>query len=129
VEVAKLFVSVLRSLGEQPVTPTELLARKSALSGDFARSLETTGGVAGQMASLALHDLPLSDLALYLERVRKTTAEEVQSVTKRRLDARYASLVIVGDAKVYEKEMKTLFGKIEVIPIKSLSLDSPNLKK
>jgi zinc protease len=129
VEVAKLFVSVLRSLGEQPVTPTELLARKSALSGDFARSLETTSGVAGQMALLALYDLPLSDLSLYLERVRKTTAEEVLSVTKRRLDARYASLIVVGDTKVYEKEMKALFGKIEVIPLKSLVLDSPTLKK
>jgi len=59
----------------------------------------------------------------------KVTAADVQKFATRRLDAKGASIIVVGNAKEFLPELQKQFKDIEVIPIAELDLNSPTLRK
>ncbi|MBI2820845.1 MAG: insulinase family protein [Acidobacteria bacterium] len=128
-EVASLLASQLESLASQPIPEAELAPRKAALIGSFGRSLETTGGLAGQFASLALYGLPLNEITRTIDKVQAVTASEVQQFVRSRLAAAEASIVIVGQAQRFLPELRKRFGKVEVIAEAELDLNSADLRK
>ena len=130
-EAARVLVDELAGLSTNAPTVDELAARKSALSGDFARALETGEGLTGLVAGLALYNQPLSRLQTYLSDVQAVTPEQVTAVAKARFAANVANVVIVGDAKAFLPDLKRRFPgeTVEVIPVAALNLDSPTLRK
>lgn len=130
-EAARVLVDELARLATEAPTAEEFAARKSALSGDFARSLETGGGLADLVGDLALYNRPLSELQTYLAQVQSVTPEQVQAFAKQRLGAEGANVVIVGNASQFLPDLKTRFpGEIvTVIPFANLDLNSAGLVK
>ena len=130
-EAARVLVDELAGLATNAPTAEEFVARKSALSGDFARALETGDGLAGLIADLALYDQPLSRLQNYLATVQAVTPEQITTVAKAKFGADVANVVIVGNAKAFLPDLKARFPgeTVEVIPVAALDLDSPTLTK
>jgi zinc protease len=90
--------------------------------------VETVGGLAGQLSELAQFGLPLEKLQSYGQDVAGVTAEQATAAAKAYFDPGAASLVVVGDAAQFGKQLKAKYPKVETIGIDKLNLDSATLK-
>jgi zinc protease len=128
-EVASLLVGELTRLSSEPVGDTELTPRKAVLIGGFGRTLETTEGIVGQIASLALYGLNLGEINSYVSNVQAVTAPQVQKFAGSRLGVTDSNIVIVGDAKDFLEPLRKQFPNVEVIRREELDLNSGSLHK
>lgn len=128
-EVAGLLINELSRLSNEPVADTELTPRKAVLIGGFGRNLETTDGLAAQVASLALYGLSLDEINNYIRNVQSVSAADVQKFAGSRLAAKDAHIIIVGNAKDFLEPLRKQFTSVEVIPYAELDLNSASLRK
>jgi zinc protease len=128
-EVAVLLKGELGRLASEPVAATELVPRKAALSGNYARELETGAGLVSAVASLTAYELPLSSLNEYLPQVEKVTAAEIRTFATKHLGAGDANVIIVGDGRQFLAELKKRFANVEVIAVDKLDLNRAGLVK
>ena len=98
------------------------------LIGGFGRSVETTGGLAGQLSALAQFGLPLEKLQTYSSDIAAVTAEQAQAAARTYFDPANAFLIVVGDAKQFWNGVKAKRAGFERLGIDKLNLDSPTLK-
>ncbi len=125
---ASLLVAELRRLSNEPVGEIELIPRKAVLIGSFGRALETSEGLVGQIAGLALYGLRLDETNSYINNAQAITAADVQRFGGTSLHSR-DSIIIVGDAKEFMRELQKQFKDIELIPIADLDLNGAGLRK
>ncbi len=128
VEVAGLLLGEFERLSSTPPDAEELAARKATLSGNFGFSLETTHGLLGEVASLAVYGLPLDELAHYLDKVQAVTADQVRTFAQAHLGRDGMSVIVAGDAQQFADALGKAYPKIERYTIAGLDLDSPTLK-
>jgi zinc protease len=128
-EVASLTLAEISKLASGELLDTELTPRKASLLGGFARSMETTGGVVNQFASLAMYGVPLDEINRYVASVQAIKPADVKSFAASRLSADSTSVVIVGNASDFLPELRKQFPNVEVIPLSDLDLNSASLKK
>jgi zinc protease len=100
----------LRSL---PVPEPELDDARNYLSGVFSMSLATQDGLLGQLANVALNDLPDDYLETYRETVRALTPADLLSTARKYFDSANMQVVVVGDRAKIEDQAK-LFGALEI---------------
>ena len=127
-QVVELLGGELARLGASTIPADELGNRKAVLIGDFGRSVETVGGLAGQLSELAQFGLPLAKLQSYAQDIEAVTAEQATAAAKAHYDPAAASIVVVGDAAVFGASLKAKYPNLETIAIDKLSLDSATLK-
>jgi len=108
--LAEIFYELdrMRSL---PVEEEELADARNYLSGVFSLGLATQHGLAGQLATLYLHQLPEDYLESYRERIRRLTADDVLTAARKYFDSPNAQIVIVGD-RAELREQAALFGEV-----------------
>jgi len=128
-EVASLLLGELGRLGSEPVLDAELMPRKAVLIGGFGRSLETTEGLVGQIASLALYGLSLDEINSYIRNVQAVTPAQIRQFAGASLGTTDANIIIVGDAKEFLEPLRKQFQTVEVIPLAELDLNSATLRK
>ena len=128
-EVASLLVGELTRLSSEPVADTELTPRKAVLIGGFGRTLETTEGIVGQIASLALYGLNLGEINNYITNVQAVTAPQIQKFAGSRLGVADSNIVIVGDAKDFIEPLRKQFPNVEIIKRNELDLNAGSLHK
>jgi zinc protease len=128
-EVASLLIGELGRLSNEPVGVTELVPRKAVLTGGFGRALETTEGLVGQIASLSLHGLSLSEINNYISNVQSVTPTDIQKFASGRISVKNANIIIVGNAKDFLEPLRKQFSNVEVIPLTELDLNSASLRK
>lgn len=127
-EVVSLIAAEMKRMGEAPVPEAELDSRKAVLVGSFGRRIERTDGIAGALADYVADGVPLDTLATYIPAIQGVDPAEVQAAAKKVLDPSNASIVVVGDAKLFIDELRKAHPTLEVIPAASLNLDSATLK-
>ena len=96
-----------------PVRSDELSDAQAYLSGVFSLGIATLDGLAGQLATLYLYELPEDYLETYRERVRAFTLEDVLSAARSHFDSANAQIVLAGDADQIEAQAR-LFGDVQV---------------
>ncbi|MEO8313737.1 MAG: pitrilysin family protein [Pseudomonadota bacterium] len=127
-QVVELMTAELKRIGATEIPVAELANRKAVLIGAFGRDVETTGGLAAQLSSLAQFGLPLSKLQSYAADIEAVTPAQVTTAAKTHFDPATASLVVVGDAKVFGTKLKAQLPQVQTIGIDKLNLDSADLK-
>ncbi|MBY0283677.1 MAG: insulinase family protein [Sphingomonas sp.] len=127
-ETVSIILAEMKRLGTEPVSAAELDTRKAVLVGNFGRATETTGGIAGTVSGYVVQDLPLSELGEYTKRVAAVDPAAVQAAAAKLLDPGAASIVIVGDAKLFIDELRKTYPDLELITADKLDLNSPTLK-
>ncbi len=127
-EVVGLLRTELQRLAAEPVGEAELTPRKAVLLGQFGRNLGTTEGVADLVAGLVTYGLPLGELDRYAPRVRAVSARDIQASVAAELAVGTPSIVVVGETKAFQPQLKALYPNLEVIEAGALNLDSPTLK-
>lgn len=128
-EVASLLIAELDRLAKEEIAESEIVPRRSALTGGFARNLETTDGLASQLGSLALHGLGLDQINLYIRNVESVTEDAVRRFAVSRMSSAQANIIIVGDSKKFMEDLRKRFSEVEVIPVAELDLNQATLRK
>jgi predicted Zn-dependent peptidase len=128
-ERAALMKSELARLAMEPVADSELIPRKAALSGNFARGLEIAAGLVSAVATLTECDLPVSSISDYLPRVQKVTPAEIERFAGKNLRADDGSVVIFGDLRQFKSDLNSRFPNAQIISVDKLNLNSGSLVK
>lgn len=128
-EVAELVVAELNKLATGTVSEAELVPRKSVLTGNFGRNLETTSGLASALGDLYSFGLPASQLNSYVTSVNSVKDSEISSFAKANLNS--GDIVIVGDYAKFKDDLTKRFPdvKIDVVKASELDLTKENLRK
>jgi zinc protease len=127
--VAGLMLQEMRRLSSEAVPDVELNPRKAVVIGNFARNLETAGGLVAQIGSLALYGIGFDEINRYIANVQGVGGSDVQRFAGTRLDPKGINVVIVGNAKDFLPELRKQFPNVEVIPAAELDLNTARLRK
>ena len=123
-EVIQLIHAELDGLAAQPVGADELTARKATLIGGFSRALETTGGLAGEVAALAVAGLPPADLTQRIARLEAVGPSDVQAFATKHFARTQRRVVVAGVAAEFEPALKAQGGRVVVVKQSALDLES-----
>ncbi len=96
-----------------PVSEEELSDARNYLSGVFSLGLGTQDGLAGQLATVYLNELPEDYLETYRDNIRALTGDDVLAAARKYFDSANAQIVVVGDRPEVEPQA-ALFGEVEV---------------
>jgi zinc protease len=128
-EVASLTLAEISKLASGDLPDTELTTRKASLNGGFARGLETTGGLVGQISSLAIYGVNFDQLNQFVASVQAVKAEDVKSFAATHLNVDSTSVIVVGDARKFLADLQKAFPQVEVIKVSELDLNSATLRR
>jgi zinc protease len=128
-EALRLIVEEIVRLQRQRVQQRELSDAQEYLTGSFPLTVETPSAIALQVLNAVFYGLDLNELQTYRERVNAITVEDIQRVAQQYLHPDKLSIVLVGDASVFAKDLAGVgFEQFERIPIAELDLASPDLR-
>lgn len=101
-ELAKLY----DSMASQPATTEELTGAKRLVGGIYLLRNQIQGALTGTLANYWVDGLPPSFLGSYVAEANKVTTEQVQAMGRKYFAAKDQSIVIVGDAKAIDAQLK-----------------------
>ncbi len=127
-QVVELMLEQFKLLGSMHVSADELAARKATLIGGYGRSLETTAGLADQVAALAIYGVRLDQIGKYIEQVQAVTPKQIEKYARKHLDGDASHVVVVGDAAQFAAAIRKNHPKAVLLKSTSLDLDSPSLQ-
>lgn len=112
--VSEILTEVARVRAEM-VSDEELADAKSNVILQLPARFESASDTAGSLAALAVYNLPLDEYANRAAKIRAVTKEDVKRVAEKYLTPERTRLVVVGDAKVVEEQIKKVnYGALEV---------------
>src|SRR4029453_356701 len=98
-------------LKAQPPASDELKGIQNYLAGTYILQNSSRGGITAQLEYMDLHGLPANYANEYVKRVYGVTPQKVTDVAKQYLQDDRATIVVVGDRKTIEDQLKP-FGPI-----------------
>ena len=129
-ETLRLILDEIWRLQRERVHPRELAGAQDYLTGAFPLTIETPSAIALQVLNAVFYGLDLEELQNYRERVNAITPDDIQRVAKQYLHPDRLSIVLVGDASIFAKDLKGVgFDQFERIPLGQLDLDAPDLRR
>lgn len=129
-ETLRLIVDEASKLIRERVGERELEGAQEYLTGSFPLTIETPSQIALQILNVVFFGLNMNDLQTYRERVSAVTVADVQRVAKTYLHPDRLTVVLVGDASAFAKQLPGVgFDKFEIIPANELDLSSPDLRR
>ena len=111
-----LMEEIIAGMTKQPVTDQELALAKDSIINSFIFGFTNTASVATQKVRLEYYHYPAGYLENYRDNIARVTKEDVLRVAKKYLHPEALKLVVVGDAKRFDKPLST-FGKVEEIKL------------
>ena len=129
-ETLRLLVDELARLQRNRVSDGELREAQRYITGSFPLTVETPGAIARQIINAVLFGLDLQELQTFRERVNSVTVDDIQRVSQKYLQPDRLSIVLVGDASVFAKQLTSMgFDQVERISLAELDLTSPDLRR
>jgi zinc protease len=129
-EALRLIVEEMWRLQRQRVGERELSDAQAYLTGSFPLTIETPSAIAMQVLSAVYFGLDLQELQTFRERVNAVTVDDIQRVARTYLRPDRLSIVLVGDASKFEKQLAGAgFDQFEKISVNDLDLSSPTLRR
>ena len=93
-------------LQKEPPSAEELKATQNYMAGTFVLQNSSRGGIISVLELVDLHGLPADYLKTYVQRVNAVTPQQVQQLAQKYIQADKATIVVVGDKKVIEEQVK-----------------------
>jgi len=98
-------------LQAEPPSDKELKGFQNYRAGVFILQNSSRPGIIGQLEFVDLHGLPADYLNGYVNRIYAITPQQIQDVAKKYIQDDKATIVVVGDRKVIEEQVKA-FGPV-----------------
>jgi hypothetical protein len=125
-----LIVDEMWRLQRQRVSQRELADAQAYLTGSFPLTIETPSAIALQVLNAVFYGLDLDELQTYRERVNAITVDDIQRVARTYLHPDRLSIVLVGDANVFVKQLAGVgFEQYERIAVNELDLRAADLRR
>src|SRR4029078_7022601 len=122
-EALRLIVEEIVRLQKQRVQARELSDAQEYLTGSFPLTVETPSAIALQVLNAVFYGLDLNELQTYRATVQETSVEDIQRVAQQYLHPDNLSIVLVGDASIFAKDLAGVgFARGERIPSSELEL-------
>ena len=99
-------------LQAEPPSEKELKDFQNYRAGVFVLQNSSRPGIIGQLEFVDLHGLPADYLNGYVQRIYAVTPQEIQQMAKKYLQDDKATIVVVGDKKTVEEQVKE-FGPLK----------------
>ena len=129
-EALRLIVDEMWRLQRERVGQRELKDAQAYLTGSFPLTIETPSAIAMQVLSAVFYGLDLRELETFRERVNAVTVDDIQRVARTYLHPDRLSIVLVGDASRFERQLAGAgFPQFERIPVSDLDLSSAALRR
>ena len=129
-EALRVVVDEFARLQRERVGDGELSGAQAYLSGNFPLTIETPDAIAMQVLNALFYDLNLEELQNYRERVNTITADDIQRVARQYLKPDRLSVVLVGDASKFVKDLKGVgFDEVELVSLADLDLTTVDFRK
>jgi zinc protease len=127
VEVTDILLAEFKRLSTEPFNAEEIQQRIAFLQGGIGRTAESSVGFASTLANLTMQGLPPAEAVKLRERVGAVSPEAAAAAARANVDPARATIVIVGDGKLFLEKLRAAHPEAEVIPVAALNLDSPTL--
>jgi predicted Zn-dependent peptidase len=108
----KEIIGEVDKLQSEPPAEKELKAFQNYRAGVFVLQNSSRGGIIGQLEFVDLHGLPADYLNGYVGRIYAITPAQVQEMAKKYVLEDKATIVVVGDKKAIEEQIKE-FGPLK----------------
>jgi zinc protease len=129
-EALRLTVDEFFRLQRDAVGEGELSSAQAYLAGNFPLTIETPDAIAMQVLNSLFYELDLKELQTYRERVTAVTPEEIQRVARTYLRPGRLSIVLVGDAAKFTKDLKGIgIDAFELVRLEDLDLTAVDLRR
>ena len=103
--------------GERPLTDQEIADSKSNIIKRYPQQFQTLSGIASQLGNIYLYGLPDDEWSRYLTRINGVTSQTASDAAKKHLKDDGILIVVVGDRKKIESEVKALnLGEVQIAP-------------
>ncbi|MCX4240759.1 M16 family metallopeptidase [Paraliomyxa miuraensis] len=113
-ETVKTILEEIRRLQKEAPSEQEEQFSRSYLLGRFAGQRETPQDLVGDLWMLEVEGLPEGYYQQYLDAIAKVTSAQMNAVAKRLVHEDELVIVVVGSAKVLEKQLEKI-GPVEVV--------------
>ncbi|WP_018477663.1 M16 family metallopeptidase [Pontibacter roseus] len=110
-------VNEINRLSKEPPSKEELEGIKNYEAGLFVLRNSTPGGIIGQLNFLELHGLPESFLTNQVQNIMAITPQQVQQTAQKYIRPKDMTLVVVGDRKQIDSQLKTFQGNLKKNPL------------
>lgn len=100
---------------DHPVTAEELKDAKEGIIRSLPESFATTDQILGQLGELVHFDLPLSYFSEYGDQIENVTLEDTTRVAKEQIKLEQLTIIVVGDLRTIEPQIKDLSVPIKYI--------------
>lgn len=94
-----------------PPSEAELQGTQKYVAGTYVLQNSSRGGITSQLAFMDLQGLPATYASEYVRRVNAVTPAQVTEMAKKYLQDDRATIVVVGDRKIVEEQVKP-FGRL-----------------
>jgi zinc protease len=129
-EALRVTVDEFTRLQRERVSDGELEGAQDYMVGHFPLTIEVPDAIATQVLNQLFYDLPVDELPKYRERILRVTPDEIQRVARWFIRPAQLSIVLVGDADKFVKDLKGVgFPSFGRIPIEQVDLLSADLMK
>jgi zinc protease len=108
--IKEIFAEIDR-LQAEPPGKDELTGIQNYLAGTYVLQNSSRGGITNQLDYMDLHGLPPTYASTYVKQIYAVTPQQISEMAKKHLLDDRATIVIVGDRKVIEEQVKG-FGSI-----------------
>ena len=103
--IKEIFAEIDR-LQSEPPTAAELSGIQNYLAGVYVLQNSSRLGIINQLYYMDLHGLPPTYASTYVKQVFAVTPQQVSEMAKKHIQDDRALIVIVGDRKVIEEQVK-----------------------
>jgi zinc protease len=129
-ETLRLIIDEFWKLIRDPVGERELAGAQEYLTGSFPLTIETPSQIATRILNAVFFGLDLKELQTYRDRVNAITPEDVQRVARLYLHPDKLTIVLVGDASTFVKQLPAVgFDSFERIAVSDLDVSATNLRR
>lgn len=128
VKTVRLILVQMKRLRAHAISPAELRNAEDYLVGHRDLEFETSQQIAEHILDLMIYDLPMDTLNREPQKLRSLTTEDVLEATRSTLTPYKAVIVLVGNARGFEHDLKSL-GQVRIIPMADVDFASATLER
>ena len=122
-DVVELMQREVDRLIESPVPADELGARKASLIGRFARSVETTDGLAAQLVTRLANGVAPASLSRTASLLAAVDADDIQRYVREHFGRNARRIVVGGDAGQFAAQLEAIEPRTSRLTPKDLDFD------
>lgn len=112
-----------------PIPADEVERAKNYLAMGYPAQFQSVAGIAAEVGSAVLYDLPLSTMNEMIERVMAVTPADVERVARAYVDPANVEIIVVGDRQVVEQQIREqALGDVRVLEVTDVLGPVPQLR-